>query len=316
MATELLHILNGDATKYLFNETSISGEVVVMRELFSQGKVVANDHPEFWNIRKAYFQNFYFVSEEEYEQKILNELKRALAKSNEIVIWYEYDLYCQLNTLFLAQWLISWNKTNISIICSGKKDDTWIGLGERPSLDYPELLENRQSLSEIQIESAKKIWKAFTNEDARQLMNIIPECESWPYMKRAMKGHIKRFPDTRHGLGILEMKILKFIGDQSRSGKAIIKKLLDSDELFGFGDLQYLNVLRGLSDLLISRVEFESKKSISDLIDAIWKSDFSLNQYGKNVLRGIAFRKPSNETYLGGALKSKFVRNGQNIIHK
>lgn len=98
-----LHVLNGDATAYKFKASGIEEDFLVWREALSEGPVCPFQSEEaFWNLRAAFIHRSYGENRAVYEKKVISEFARLkeAARYDEITLWFEHDLFCQVNLLF------------------------------------------------------------------------------------------------------------------------------------------------------------------------------------------------------------------------
>ena len=99
-----LHILNGDATLPAFTAAKLPGQVLVWREILSQGPAIAGIPEEtFWLKRQAYINSTYGETAASYKQKVLDEILRLEAAGAffEVVLWFDSDMMCQVNLFYL-----------------------------------------------------------------------------------------------------------------------------------------------------------------------------------------------------------------------
>ena len=73
---------------------------------------------------------------------------------------------------------------------------------------------------------------------------------AFPYLEAAMYQHQQRFPNIENGLTDIESRILHLLSDTPKSKKELVRALLNTQEVYGFGDLQYFKVLEDLKPLL------------------------------------------------------------------
>src|SRR3712207_6309986 len=100
----MLHILNGDATTRPFMAAGLPGTHIAWREALLMGPIPAESG---WPVNRArYLAQTYELDEVECRAD-LEELERALDDSlaeEEVVLWFEDDLFCYVNLLYLIQW--------------------------------------------------------------------------------------------------------------------------------------------------------------------------------------------------------------------
>ena len=93
------HILNGDSLAHSFPETKIPGDVIVVREALIDGELSGDSLQEFWQTRAKHIG----ISPGEYHNKVVTEFEKIVdAPANaEFNLWFEYDLFCQVNMWFV-----------------------------------------------------------------------------------------------------------------------------------------------------------------------------------------------------------------------
>ncbi|KYG76663.1 hypothetical protein [Roseivirga echinicomitans] len=253
-----LHILNGDSTLYSLKQSGINGDTAVWREVLSDG-LVANSFgtDEFWQSREAFMTSFTETSSSDYQEKVIDEFGKIqnFKAYKEVVLWFEYDLFCQVNLTALLHWFQQQDRAEVkvSLICVGQVDgyEKLMALGELPLEIYPELFEERRILGRNDFNFASDAYQAFCSKDPRDLENfILLPSNEFPYLAKAFQAHLMRFPSSESGLNLIEQEIIKLIESGEKTEKAIIGFLLQWQEYYGFGDLQYINYLHRLSAIL------------------------------------------------------------------
>jgi len=253
-----LHILNGDSSLYCLKKSGINGDTAVWREVLSDGLVLDSfGTDQFWQSRAAFMTAFTKTSSSDYQEKVIDEFKKIqnFKAYQEVVLWFEYDLFCQINLMALLHWFQQQDKADVkvSLICVGWVDgyEKLMGLGELPFEIYPELFEQRRILGRNDFNFASDAFQAFCSKDPRDIENftLLPSNE-FPYLAKAFQAHLMRFPSSKSGLSLIEQKIIKLIESGENTEIAIIGALLKWQEYYGFGDLQYINYLERLSPMM------------------------------------------------------------------
>ncbi|QCX37028.1 DUF1835 domain-containing protein [Aureibaculum algae] len=252
-----LHILNGDSTALTLKESGIEGDVVVWREMLCEGaicKEVGSD--EFWLKRYDYFENELGVTKLEYFDKTIKEIVKLenVANYDEIILWFEYDLFCQVNLMALCTYLLeSYDKSvTYHLVCTGKENekDQMQTLGDYDAESYPQLLGKKKKLSRIKLLFAKKCWEIYVNNNPEELMAFnFNQKPDFAYFQMAIDQHLQRFPKS-NGLNQIQQKLLEVIGSNSLTKNQIVREMLlwqRTETVYGFGDLQYVNYLDNLN---------------------------------------------------------------------
>lgn len=293
----VIHLLNGDSTLHIFKETAIPGQVFVWREVLCEGPIYAGiDHPHFWDNRMKHMLPLLGATQKDYEQKCVQEFKafqKSIPGASEIVLWFEYDLFCQLNLMAILHFLGRKN-AKVSLVCVGNEfdDHQLYGLGQL-SPDYYEILyRDRNLLSSNDLDYAITFWNAYVSDNPEELLGLLKSIpESYAYLGDAMRAHLLRFPNHRNGLSELEESVVQLIESGGHTKFSIVGTLLNRPYLYGFGDLQLFNLLKRLSLL------FHTTPS----------NNLALTKLGELVLKGKEnFNRHADEQLFGGLSTKKY----------
>jgi len=300
--TPHLHITNGDSFTERLDSLQLKGDVITWREMLCEGKTLTTVGSEsFWKIRYEFLHKNYKVSKSWFIEKTLKEY-RALCnhkQQDQIVLWFEYDLFCQVNMLAVISWLKANRKyAQISLVCSGKEDtsDKLFGLNELSNEQLLGLYENRTILSQDDIEYADYVWQLYCSDNPMRLENLSDfKNYKFDYLSDAITNHLHRFPSVNNGLNAMENNILQLsLNQKPSSKKELLKTILQNQGGLGFGDLQYEKAISRLRPLFSSLNPVRLTKKGKDILNN------NTNYYGK---------LQDNEVYLGGALKYNFLYN-------
>lgn len=296
------HILNGDSTLSIWKHHQFDGDPIVFREMLVEGDCTAKlFSDDFFYFRRNFFKQYYGIPIPKYDKITFQELQKLnkLSDVDEIILWFENDLFCQINLMAVLSFFHSTNfdiQTISLIKVEGNK-----GLGEYKIEDYPRLFNNRITLNDNDLEFATKFWEKFTNEKLESLLPFMHTYNnSFSYLSSSVKAHIERFPDPISGITKLERRILKFLGEEPMTSHKLIGKLLKRQRWEGFGDLQYEKMIQNMAPDLI---ELKEKK-------------YHLTINGKQILRGVKKFDDSHLSYitLGGVKRSDYYFDSINNL--
>jgi len=252
-----LHVLNGDCAKAIFSQTSIQGDVIVWRALLCDGpldKVVASN--AFWKKRLGFFSQHKICSSDHYQKNVIEEVGRLKLLDNydEVVLWFEYDLFCQVNMLAVCSMIYNVGTTvSCSLICAGRIENQskLKGLGELTWEAFEKLFSARKVLEEKDLLFAQSCWERYVLGDKKDLETFdYSSNTSFNYLKEAMHQHVLRMPDD-HGISSIDIRILSFIKEGHATFNLLVNALLNwqgEETVYGFGDLQYKIYINDLQD--------------------------------------------------------------------
>jgi len=297
-----LHITNGDSFTQKLKTLRLKGEIITWREMLCEGKTETNVGSEsFWKTRFDFLHKNYKVSKSWFVEKTLKEYRSLCnhKQQDQIILWFEYDLFCQINMLAVLSWLKKHRRyAEVYLVCSGDEDET-NRLYRLNDLSDEQLLssyENKVKLSRNDIEYADYVWQLYCSDNPIRLENLIDfDNYQFDYLSDAIKVHLRRFPTIKNGLNELENRVLEFsLQQKPKSKKELLSSLIQNQGFYGFGDTQYERVITNLRPL------FSSFNPVR------------LSRKGKEILEGKTnyySQIRDNEDYLGGALKYNFLYN-------
>lgn len=241
------HILNGDALLQQF-PTEIDGEIIICRECLVDGDVTGNTLDELFNSRARFISSYQDFTEADYFKKTVPEISKikTIPKGSKIFLWFEDDLFCQVNFWFVCN-LLATNKFSDNVSLVRPKIHNQFGFGGYSKEGLAELYEARTSLSSFSILQFAKCWKAFQNQDMEQLNILYSEIESdFQFLKetiQACEAMVLNNEPERIISTIIQEKNTKHFG-------TVFQEFSRNNPVYGFGDLQ----VKRIFDLTISKI--------------------------------------------------------------
>ncbi|WP_303317569.1 DUF1835 domain-containing protein [Flavivirga abyssicola] len=294
-----LHITNGDVLTNYLNELDIAGEKLTWQEMLCEGPTIVEINSEkFLDVRTSFFNEFYDIDLD--TDKIKSELSKlnTYKDYSEIILWFEYDLFCHINMLAVINLLMQ-KKINLPIflVCSGRIKGSKIlkGLSELNAEQLMTHYKERVKLNSEDLDLAKTIWEIYCGKDHNLLKPYIITVSSFKYLSNCLKAHLERFPDSVHGLNALEKNILEIIKNNTiKSKHHLLGYVLNYQGYYGFGDIQISRIIDKLSIFFTNE-----------------EQHISLNRKGHEALLGqhnVAIEIDNNIVY-GGLKKFDFQFN-------
>ncbi|MEE1946708.1 DUF1835 domain-containing protein [Pedobacter sp. KR3-3] len=245
-----LHILNGDATWHSFKQTALTGDVLVWREILSEGPVSTT---ELWPTRAKWISETYGENTTGYQQKVLAEIEKLnhLGPYNELVLWFEYDLLCQINLICILNILHEsiGQLPSIYLICPDHFDGmpNFKGLGELNPEQLTSLWPSRTKLHQSDLTFASEAWQCYVENNPKQLENFLHrDFGQLPLLKKALQAHLLRFPQAPDGLNHIEKTLLEIVDSSKHAKPAIYQAFWEKEPIYGLADLQLEHILNQL----------------------------------------------------------------------
>lgn len=302
MRASILHITDRDITTNHLKNLKFPGSFITWREMLCEGKTTSDIGSEsFWKNRFEFFKLTYQISKQQFIDYTLKEYRNLCKEKeqDEIILWFEHDLYCQINMLAVISWLKRYRKGyQISLVCPNKTKDSKrkLGLSQLNVKEIEQHYKRRIELNQTDIEYADYIWQLYCSSSPLRLETVYkfnPIPSPFKYLDTAIEKHLQRFPSIENGLNKIENTIIKTAENQKLTSKnKLISKLIKNEEAYGFGDLQYEQHIKSLNKLFTSFSPVKLSRKGKQVLEN------QINYYGQ--LR-------NDNSYLGGSKKYSFL---------
>lgn len=240
------HILNGDCLAEQLKQTQINHDFIICRECLIEGPLNAKNSDEFWEIRSRFISEAYQVAETEYYSKTVKELKKTddLPEGSEVCLWFENDLFCQVNMWFILCMLSGKPGFKLFRIFPQIENeaDQWKGFGGANAEKLEQSYTAKIEFSQEDIESGKNLWMAYQTGNLKKLKELSEyQSDCFKFLTEVCQAHSDRFPSDG-GLGRPEKLVKELIATHSEEFMDIFTEFSLREGIYGFGDLQIKNI--------------------------------------------------------------------------
>ncbi|HEX6126175.1 MAG TPA: DUF1835 domain-containing protein [Pyrinomonadaceae bacterium] len=235
-----VHVLPGDAQVEQFVKTGLDGKVVVCREALVDGDVRAGNLEEFWKVREEFLSSTYPESETDYKERVASEFEKLLdlPANAEVNLWFEYELFCQVNMWFCI-WLLRESPAEIYRVAPilQRKDHAWDGFGGMSAEDLQACYDERLKFSDEDLALGVELWTAYQNRDYDRLKALSTnESACFPYLKEACEAELEK-----------EFRPKQVLRDLRRDGVEDFGEMFaafrERAGVYGLGDTQVRRIL-------------------------------------------------------------------------
>ena len=290
--SQRLNITNGDTAAGTLSEAGVEGKIISWRDVLHEGPVDSSLSLEELSKQRARFiaerrwDDFAHVSGDFAER---DRVIQHLDYFDEVVLWFEDDLYDQLQLIqlldFFARGSPSARKKTLSLI----QVDGYI-----PPLSAAKLKqldEKRARVTPVQLDLAQRAWKAFGSDDPSAISRLLDESTSaLPYLAAALRRHLEEFPAIDTGLSRSEREALTAIEQGHATPVAAFLEVAKKQQSIFLGDVvfySYLERLSGKTNALVmwkngTTVVAPSSETARDFVDG----ELRLTPFGREVLAG------------------------------
>jgi uncharacterized protein DUF1835 len=207
----ILNITNGGATIDLMQQAKITGDFLAWEDILHEGPVPGGlSLKELSTIRAWFIAKQGWISEQDafrrFQQR--DEALFRFSEYDQVILWFENDLYDQLQLLQILDWLIKheWGKTKITMI----GEDSYLGLLS-PS-EIVRLQKTAKPVTGSQVMLAEKAWSAFGHRTPDAIICMLDEESSTlPFLHSAIARLMEEYPSVKNGLPRTEQQVLDII---------------------------------------------------------------------------------------------------------
>jgi hypothetical protein len=274
----------------------LAGEHLVWKEALVWGPTPGNlSLPEWCRLRAEFLAGANSIDTQQcFEDLMQQEAALAtLGNHEEVVLWFEFDLFCQLNLVYLLGKLRvqDLTETKISLICIGEFPGVadFRGLGQLSAEQLVSLFPGRQLVTSEQMDLAQRAWKACSSSNPQEIELLLSEdTTSLPFLRSALRLHLLRFPSVRHGLGHMEQMALDCIARGVTRFPQLFREWSASQPGYGLGDAQLWDVLVRMVECRrpLLRLDGSDGLRFSQNSPHLSQLAFTLTETGEEVLAG------------------------------
>lgn len=261
----LLHITNGSAAADTIGAAGIPGVRSIWADSLHDGPVPGGiSDRELLEVRARYHAA---PSEESFAEQVngLTEWRQVMERGgyDELVLWFEHDLFDQLNLIELLTWISRHlpSTTPVSLICIGTfpgRPD-FKGLGELTPGELAPLIYTRTLVSESQYSTAERAWLAFRQPTPLGLADLVHsgDTSALPFLAPAVRRFLQEYPWTSDGLSRTERRFLHLAANGPIRFAEAFPRMHDGEDAYYVSDTSLVDLAEGFARLSPPLVTWE-----------------------------------------------------------
>jgi hypothetical protein len=293
MSRRFLHVANGSCTTRLIEAAGISGVTSLWADPLHDGPVPGDLTDE--QLLELRIRHLADPSGPPVDPR--NDLRRwravveEHAAYDELVLWFEHDLFDQLNLIQVLDWVHRHvpSEKAVSLVSIGAfpGHPEFKGLGELAPGDLASLFAARGPVGEDQFRLAGRAWRAF-REPSPQALDALrrDDTTALPFLSRALTRLLQELPWTGDGLSRTERRLLRLAEAGPVDLDAVFPGMHDGEDAYYVTDT-------GVADLAAA---------LAQTSPPLLREDRSLSPAGRAVLAGESDRVAACgiDRWLGG----------------
>ncbi|MER3423889.1 MAG: hypothetical protein C4293_12305, partial [Nitrospiraceae bacterium] len=232
----MLHIRCGDDILGKLKEAGLPGEFIRWADALCQGPTPVGLRSDEWRNVRARFVADRYGATYEGALRCLADQDSSLEtylEHEEILFWFEHDLFDQVVLLYLLNWFAERDLENkkLWLICIGTH------LGNLGREQLAALYGTHHRVMPAEIELARKAWRAFCAPDPREIEHFLQQDTSaLPFLRKALIRHLQEYPWVRNGLSLTERLTLEVIASGETRPAFIFREVQNREEAAWLGD--------------------------------------------------------------------------------
>jgi hypothetical protein len=257
MSPRLLHIANGSATTKLIAAAGIPGRSSEWADVLYDGPVPGGmSDAELLQVRARHLSGLADAASSD-EVKGLQRWRDEIddvSSYDELVLWYEHDLFDQLNLLQLLSWLkgrpAASKKASLIEIGTFPGRPSFKGLGELNPVDIVPLFEARAPIAEERYVLSERAWTAFRQSSPETLDEFRRSVtRAIPFLDSALKRFFEEYPWINDGLSRSERRLLEIAASGPVDLWTVFVHMHRGETAYYITDLSLVSLLRDFSRL-------------------------------------------------------------------
>lgn len=237
MSSKTLHVSNGDSVLYTWKKAGLLGTQLAWSDVLHEGPVPAGlDLEDLSRVRARYLSECGYGNpikiNHDFEKRDAT-LRRA-REFEEVVLWFEHDLYDQLQLLQILSALsaMGLGAGSVQLVQS----EEYLGMLSPDELLA--LLPKRRFVTTAIADGAARAWKAFTSEDPLDLQRAADGAYTGlPFLRDALLRLCEEYPAADGGLTRTQKQILEAAAQGTARKEEIFKRVQAREEALFMGDL-------------------------------------------------------------------------------
>jgi DNA-binding transcriptional MerR regulator len=293
----LLHVTNGESTGNTLRQTGLGGAVLSWLDVLHEGPVPGGSRAELLRVRAGFLSECGWGSRSairSFLERRDRQLRRALREGGHLMLWFEHDLYDQLqllDALALAEGL--GGSLEAIVVDSFPGKPGFRGLGELTADELETLWPARQEVTAEALSEAARAWEAFRAPEPVALAELAPE--RLPFLGSALHRLLEELPGAEDGLSRTERQALQAIAAEELTPMRAFLVTQNMEEAPFLGDAWFYRALSTLGQgdaRLLETEEGAPLPAAPPLSDGqeFARLQLRLTGTGERVLRGEADR--------------------------
>jgi DNA-binding transcriptional MerR regulator len=247
----LLHVTNGESAGNTLRQTWLGGAVLPWQDVLHEGPVPAVPRAELLQVRAAFLSECGWGPRGAIRSSLERrdqQLRNALLDGRRLVLWFEHDLYDQLQLLdVLATAHDVGGSLEMVVVDAFPGKPSFRGLGELTADELETLWPNRHAPTRETLAQAAAAWDAFRAPQPVELADLAVRVpRELPFLAAAVRRLLEELPATSDGLSGTERNALQAVAGGAGTPSAAFIAAQELEDAPFLGDAWFYRALSSL----------------------------------------------------------------------
>lgn len=243
---KILNITNGDSAVDIMQQAGIVGDFLPWRDVLHDGPVPDGlDLDNLSQVRSKFISDCGWGSFETISKSFIerDNMLKSYHDYEKVVLWFEHDLYDQLQIIQILDWF-NQNQTraiSLSIICV----DQYLGLLTPEQMSGLFIHEIPISVKHLNLST--QAWSAFRSADPEEWQSLLnTDTSVLPFLEGAIIRQLEEYPDCKTGLSRTAKQILNIVAEGENKIWNVFAKSQKNEERIYIGDSSFWMIVQEL----------------------------------------------------------------------
>ena len=303
-----LIITNGDSAAQLLAEAGKEGTILPWRDVLHEGPIVGGRLEESSAVRAAFLAGRFAIDPgavaAEFAER--DAIMRGHAAYDEVELWFEHDLYDQLQLIQILSFFADERRLNgVSLVQADQF------LGQQSADTILRFAERRRRVSEDDLDLGDFLWADLAMPTPEATMRRLDEpADTLPFLMPALHRFLEELPSPRNGLGRTEATALSALTDGPRTAIDLFRQTIAAEEAAFMGDMSFFQMLHDLAGAETPLIAGLDRLSSAAGGAERYRRPLSLTETGRAVVAGDVDHARLNGTdrwWAGTRLKGRTI---------
>ena len=266
----MIHFTNGDSVRNTLLEAGVDGDVVVCADVLHEGPCPAGLSAEaFDDVRATYLAGEDYAALSEIRASFAERARAIVraAREDEAVLWFEHDVFDQLNLLWLLdrfrQAAVPIDRVRLIVIGQFPGVEPFHGLGQLSAAQLMTLFPGRLVLQSAQLDYAATAWAAVCHPTPEWMLELTGRSHGpapLEFVPAAIRRLLEELPGHLDGLSRTERQgLAAFATGAVTLDQAFYAQAQQEPAIF-LGDLSFFRAMRALAGVEVPLLRIDGTR--------------------------------------------------------